>query len=100
MAQHAKALTRGVALADEISSMNLSSPAYRVAHTGADDFESFLVGIRKGGSSEAGAVCDKIRQRQAIISLDIPREYGASLEQAAKRVRFAMLVIVPRKITW
>lgn len=87
-------LTRGIALAEEIDSLNLTSPAYRAAQTKTDDFESFLAEIRKGASAEPGAVIDQIRQRQAIMSLDIPREYGVPLEQAARRVRSKMLVIV------
>jgi homoserine O-acetyltransferase/O-succinyltransferase len=87
-------LTRGIALAEEIDSLNLTSPAYRAAHTQTDDFESFLAEIRKGASAEPGAVIDQIRQRQAIMSQDIPREYGVPLEQAARRVRSKMLVIV------
>jgi homoserine O-acetyltransferase len=87
-------LTRGIALAEEIDSMNATSPAYRTAHTKTDDFESSLAEIRKSARSEAGAVSDQIRQRQAIMSLDIPREFGIPLEQAAKRVRSKMLVIV------
>lgn len=87
-------LTRGIALAEEIDSLNLTSPAYRTAHTKTDDFEGFLAEIRKSASGEAGAVIDQIRQRQAIMSLDVPREYGLPLEQAARRVRSRMLVIV------
>jgi homoserine O-acetyltransferase len=87
-------LTRGIALAEEIDSMNLTSPVYRATHTKAADFESFLGEIRKSGRSEEGAVSDQIRQRETIISLDIPREFGVTLEQAAKRVRSKMLVIV------
>jgi homoserine O-acetyltransferase len=74
--------------------MNLTSPVYRATHTKAADFESFLGEIRKSGRSEEGAVSDQIRQRETIISLDIPREFGVTLEQAAKRVRSKMLVIV------
>ena len=88
------AMSRGIALAEEIDSMNLTSPAYRAAHTKAADFENFLGEIRKSGRSEAGAVSDQIRQREAIMALDIPREFGVTLEQAAKRVRSKMLVIV------
>jgi homoserine O-acetyltransferase len=87
-------LTRGIALAGEIDSMNATSPSYRAGHTRPDDFESFLAVIRKSARSEAGAVSDQIRQRQAIIALDIPRELGVPLDQAAKRVRSKMLVIV------
>ncbi len=87
-------LTRGIALAVEIDSMNATSPSYRAAHTRPDDFESFLAAIRKSARSEAGAVSDQIRQRQAIMALDIPRELGVPLDEAAKRVRSKMLVIV------
>ena len=87
-------LTRGIALAGEIDSMNATSPAYRAAHTKTDEFENFLAAIRKNAKSEAGAVSDQIRQRQAIMGLDISRELGVPLDQAAKRVRSKMLVIV------
>lgn len=87
-------LTRGIALAEEIDSMNVTSPAYRTAHTKTDDFEDFLAELRKGARSEPGAVIDQIRQRQAIMALDIPREYGVPLDQVAKRVRSKVLVIV------
>jgi homoserine O-acetyltransferase len=87
-------LTRGVALAEEIDSMNSTSPEYRATHTKTDDFETFLEGAGKNARSDAGAAADQIRQRQAIISLDIPREFGITLDQAAKRVHSKMLVIV------
>jgi len=74
--------------------MNATSPAYRAAHTKTDEFENFLAAIRKNAKSEAGAVSDQIRQRQAIMGLDISRELGVPLDQAAKRVRSKMLVIV------
>lgn len=87
-------LTRGIALAEEIDSMNVTSPAYRTAHSKTDDFEDFLAEIRKSASAEPSAVIDQVRQRQAIMSLDIPREYGVPLEQIAQRVRSKVLVIV------
>jgi homoserine O-acetyltransferase/O-succinyltransferase len=87
-------LTRGVALALEIDSMNLTSPAYRASQTKTEEFENFLGEMRKNGRSDAGVLSDQIRQREAIIALDIPREIGVPLEQAAKRVRSRMLVIV------
>jgi homoserine O-acetyltransferase len=87
-------LTRGIALAEEIDSMNVTSPAYRTAHTKTDGFEDFLAEIRKSARAEPGAVIDQIRQRQAIMSLDIPREYGVPVEQVAKRARSKVLVIV------
>lgn len=87
-------LTSGIALAEEIEAMNVTSPAYRTAHTKTDDFEDFLAEIRKSARAEPRAVSDQIRQRQAIMSLDIPREYGVPLEQVAKRVHSRLLVII------
>ncbi len=87
-------LTRGIALEEEIDSMNLTSPGYRVAQTKTENFESFIGEMRKNSRSEAGAVSDQIRQREAIMALDIPREFGVSLEQTTTRIHSRMLVIV------
>jgi len=74
--------------------MNLTSPAYRVAHTTPKDFDAFLADLKKHAVGDGGLASDQIRQREAIISLDIPRELGSSLAQAAKKVRAKLLVIV------
>jgi homoserine O-acetyltransferase len=87
-------LTRGIALEEEIDSMNVTSPAYRVTHTKTESFENFLGEMRKNSRSNAGAVSDQVRQREAIMALNIPREFGVTLEQAAKKIRSRMLVIV------
>jgi len=87
-------LTRGIALEQEIDSMNVTSPAYRVTHTKTESSESFLGEMRRNSKSDAGTASDQIRQREAIMALDIPREFGVTLEQAAKKVRSKMLVIV------
>jgi homoserine O-acetyltransferase/O-succinyltransferase len=89
-----KPMTRGFDLAAEIESMNLTSPEYRVRETPTEQFDAFLATTRKGWQGDGGTAWDHIRQRQAIMALDIPREYGISMEQAAKRVRAKMLVIV------
>ncbi len=87
-------LSRGFALSAEIGSMNDTSPSYRVAHTSPKDFEVFLAEIRKNAKGDGGTASDQIRQRQAIIALDIPEEYGMTLGQVAKRVRAKFLIIV------
>ncbi len=87
-------LTRGIAVEEEIDSMNLTSPAYRVAQTKTGNFTDFIAEMRKNSKSDGGAVSDQIRQREAIMELDIPREFGVSLEQAAKKIHSRMLVIV------
>jgi homoserine O-acetyltransferase len=87
-------LSRGFALSEEIGSMNGTSPGYRVAQTSPKDFDMFVAEIRKNAKGDGGTASDQIRQRQAIIALDIPGEFGLTLEQAAKRVRAKLLVIV------
>jgi homoserine O-acetyltransferase len=89
-----KPLTKGIALAAEIDAMNITSPAYRVAHTEAEAFDAFLSEIRRNARADGGTASNQIRQRQAIISLDMPKEFGITLSQSAKRVRAKLLVIV------
>jgi homoserine O-acetyltransferase len=87
-------LTRGLAVSEEIGQMNLTSPAYRVGHTSAKDFDAYLAQLKKGAGGDGGLASDYIRQRQAIIALDIPGEFGASLAEVAKKARARLLVIV------
>jgi homoserine acetyltransferase len=87
-------LTRGFAVSEEIGQMNLTSPAYRVAHTASNDFDTYLAELRKHAVEDGGVAGDQIRQRQAIISLDIPGELKLTLVEAAKKVRAKLLVIV------
>ncbi len=87
-------LSRGLALFAEIDSMNVTSPAYRVAQTNPSDFAAFNAELKKSAHGDAGAAWNQIRQRQAIISLDLPGELGLSLEQTAKQVRAKILVFV------
>lgn len=88
-----KPMTSGLLLYNEIGSMSLTSPAYRVAHTPPSDFQAFLETLKMEGS-DARSACDSIRQRQAILSLDIPGEFGSTMEEAAKRVHAKMLIFV------
>jgi homoserine O-acetyltransferase/O-succinyltransferase len=87
-------LGRGFELSEEIGSMNATSPSYRVTHTSPKDFDKFVAEIRKNAKGDGGTASDQIRQRQAIIALDIPGEFGLTLEQAAKRTRARLLIIV------
>jgi homoserine O-acetyltransferase len=87
-------LDRGFALSEEIASMNQTSPGYRVAHTTPDGFEAFLADVRKKAKGDGGMAWDEIRQREAIMALDIPKEFGLTMEQAAKSVHAKMLVLV------
>ena len=87
-------MTRGFALYNEIASMNLTSPALRVRQTPPKDFERFLAETRKSGTGDARAACDGIRQREAIQKLDIPGEYGVTLEQSARRTHAKLMVVI------
>lgn len=88
-------LARGLALFAEIDSMNVTSPGYRVEHTSPKNFPMFVAALKKSPRANAGAASDNIRQRQAIVSFDLPAGLGISLEQAAKKVQAKMLVFVP-----
>ena len=87
-------LTHGLALSEEIGSMAVTSPAYRVAHTNPKEFEGFLADMKKTSVDSGGRGWDMIRQREAINALDIPSEFGVTLAQAARKVRTKLLVII------
>lgn len=89
-----KPLTKGIALAEEIDQMNSTSPAYRVSRTDVKGFDAFLSQIRSNARADGGVASDQIRQRQAIISLDVPKELGLTLAQSARRIRAKLLIIV------
>ncbi|HEY0701414.1 MAG TPA: alpha/beta fold hydrolase [Candidatus Acidoferrales bacterium] len=90
-------LTGGLALADEIGEMSLTSPAYRVAHTGTDQFGAYLSELRKKAATDAGTACNHIRQRQAIMALDIPKELGVSMAETTKRAHAKFLIVVSQQ---
>jgi homoserine O-acetyltransferase/O-succinyltransferase len=85
---------RGLALENEIGWMNGSSPAQHVRETGPKDFGALLEKLEQGAAHDTGVAANHIRQRQAIIHLDVASEFGGTLEQVASRVRAKMLVIV------
>ena len=87
-------LTRGFAVSEEIGQMALTSPAYRVAHTNPKEFDAYIADLKKHAVEDGGIAADQIRQRQAIISLDIPGELELTLEETAKKVRAKLLVII------
>jgi homoserine O-acetyltransferase len=87
-------LTSGVAVAEEIDSMNVTTPGYRVDKTSAEEFDPFIGGLKNHSKADGGSVSDWIRQRQAIISLDLPRDLGMSLNRIAARARGRILIIV------
>ncbi|MGB6469604.1 MAG: alpha/beta fold hydrolase [Candidatus Acidiferrales bacterium] len=89
-----KPMPAGYAVLNEIGSMASTSPAYRVAMTSPKDFPAFIVATRKETVGWAPSACDMIRQREAIMALDVAAEHGETLPQAARRVHARMLVVV------
>ena len=87
-------MTGAFAVYNEIGTMNVTSPAYRVAHTSPQEFQKFIEHTRKESTINAATACDAIRQRQAIIALDIPGEFSETMEQAAKSVHAKLLVVI------
>jgi homoserine O-acetyltransferase/O-succinyltransferase len=87
-------LDPGLVLANLIEEMNSTSPDYKIAHTQPREFDAFLADMSKDAKQDGGAAADLIRQRQAIIDLDIPSELGVTLPLAAKQVHARMLVFV------
>ena len=87
-------LTRGMLLSEEIGSMAVSSPAYRVARTAPQDFDTFLADMKKNSVVTGGQAWDMIRQREAINAMDIPGEFGVTLPNAARMVHAKLLVLV------
>ena len=87
-------LTRGFAISEEIGQMNLTSPAYRVAHTAPNDFNAYVADLKKRAVEDGGAAWNQIRQREAIIAMDLPGEYRVTLAEAAKKVHAKVLVIM------
>lgn len=89
-----KPMTAGFGVFAEIGSMNLTTPTYRVEMTKTEDFGSFLTKTKADEKGDALTACDSIRQREAIMSLDIPKEFGVTFDDSAKRVHAKLFVIV------
>jgi len=89
-----KPLKSGMALCDEVDSMNSTTPSYRVAQTSPKAFDGFLYELRKNSAASGGSAWDQIRQREAIMEYDLPGSLGLTLESAARQAHVKLLVIV------
>ena len=59
--------------------------------------DQVLADLEKARKGNLGADAnDKIRQAQAMMQLDVSREFGGSLERAAKAVRAKVFVVVSK----
>jgi homoserine O-acetyltransferase len=82
----------GMKTVADIHSLNLTTPAYRVAHTSPEDFPKFLAETEQSTLKSFDAN-DWIRQLQAMMSLDVSKPFGGSMEKAAAAVHAQVLVI-------
>jgi homoserine O-acetyltransferase/O-succinyltransferase len=90
-----KPMIAGYRVFSEIGSLQITSPAYRVAMTPTGDFAAFLTKTTSEHAGNALNACDDIRQRQAIMSLNLPAEFGAaSIADVAKRTHAKLFVVV------
>ena len=58
--------------------------------------EQVLADLAKAQNAKRFDANDKIRQVQAMLDLDVSREFGGSLERAARAVKAKVLVVVAR----
>lgn len=87
-------MTRAFLLEESIGDMSLTSPEDHVRSTPPQDFPKLMTKIAQSVSTRDAAIAaDHIRQRQAIIGLDIPGEFGDTMRQSAARVRAKMLFV-------
>ena len=86
-------LTQGTALEYEIDSMNLTTPSYRVAHTDTRGYYDFLDKMKNEARVDGGSAWNQIRQREAIMMLDLPGKGGVTLEQLAKKTSCKVLIL-------
>jgi homoserine O-acetyltransferase len=76
-------------LANELLTMQLTTPEYRVAHTEHQDFPALLKEARKPERQDAN---DRMWQLKAVLAQDVLR--GKSIDDVAKATRAKWLVIV------
>jgi homoserine O-acetyltransferase len=82
----------GMSAAADIHSLNLTTPAYRVAQTPPRDFPEFLAKTEQDTLKSFDAN-DWIRQLQAMMAQDVSKPFGESMEKAASAVRAQVLVV-------
>lgn len=74
--------------------MLLTTPPDYNKHKKREEVLADLEKARHGGRSFDAN--DKIRQTQAMMKLDVTREFGGDLERAAKAVKAKVFVVVSR----
>lgn len=82
----------GMRTVADIHLLNLTTPPYRVANTSPEQFPQFL-GKSEQDLMKSFDANDWIRQLQAMMSLDVSKPFGGSMEKAAAAVHASVLVI-------
>jgi homoserine O-acetyltransferase len=82
----------GMKTVADIHEMNLTTPEYRATHTSPEEFPDFLAKTEQDTMKSFDAN-NWIRQLQAMMSLDVSKPFGGSMEKAAATVRAQVLVI-------
>ena len=83
-------------LAAKISRLTLSTPA-NMNRTYSRESVLESPSVPKAAAFAFPDVNDRIRQLEAMMSLDVSRDFGGSMEKAAANVKAPMLVIVSRQ---
>lgn len=76
----------------EIHTLALTTPDYRVRETAPPAFPAFLAGIDQAGLSRMDAN-DWLSQLRAMMSLDIYKPFGESIDAAAAAVKAKVFVV-------
>jgi homoserine O-acetyltransferase len=82
----------GLRTVADIGELNITTPSHVVAHTPPEQFSAFLARAERDTIRWFDAN-DRIRQLQAMMSLDVSKPFGGSMEKAAAAVHAQVLVI-------
>jgi homoserine O-acetyltransferase/O-succinyltransferase len=74
----------------DIHELALTTPTYRAEHPGRAGFKEYLTKAEADTSFDWN---DWFRQLQAMMSMDVARPWGGSIEEAAKHVKPKMLIV-------
>ncbi len=83
----------GLRVRADIEALAIQTPAYRVAHTKAEDFRKFIA-AEESGSIHGFDANNWIRQAQAMMGHDVSRPFDGDMAKAAAAVKARVLVVV------
>jgi len=87
-------MQRAFVAEETVGDMNQTSPEDHIRSTSPEDFGKLMAQIEQKVSTRSpGVAADHIRQREAIIGMDIPGELGVTMAQAAARMHAKLLFV-------